>query len=65
MDVSHNREPLCNHCGFSVRRGVVPIIWPGNEGKMKAYCGIECWEAVAKSPFPFNRPAHIAAERGA
>lgn len=62
--MASRKELLCNHCGFPARRGRVPIIWPGNGGKMKLYCGIECWEAVAKVPFPFHRTAHLTAERG-
>lgn len=50
--MTSRKERLCNHCGFPARKGALPIIYPGNDGKAKAYCCVACFEAVAGRPLP-------------
>ena len=50
--VSGTKEALCNHCGFPVRKGILPIIHPSSQGHCKAYCCVACFEAVAGKQMP-------------
>jgi hypothetical protein len=55
---------LCNHCGFPVTRGKLPIIFPGKEGYCKPYCSVKCFEAVAGYSLPEPmRSQHLAVEQ--
>lgn len=59
------KEVICNRCGYPVRKGVLPIIFPGNGGKCKPYCSVVCFEATAGFELPEPmRSNHLRVENG-
>lgn len=65
--MSSRKEIACNRCGFPVRRGKLPFIWPSNEtgtGRA-AFCGVDCIEATAVGRLPEPmRTYHLEVEAG-
>jgi hypothetical protein len=59
------KETLCSTCGFPVRRGKIPIIWPGlpPAGKI-IVCSVDCLEAKGGIMHPQLREIHKQIEGG-
>jgi len=57
------RIPICETCTFPLRRGRVPIIWPGVPPKSRLqFCSLRCAEAKGVQMHPIQRAAHERAE---
>lgn len=54
-------EILCHGCNFPVRRGRVPIIWPGTAATA-VYCSLACAEKKGVVMHPYQRMLHAKAE---
>ena len=56
------RTLLCHQCGFAVRRGHIPIIWPGT-ARTALYCSLDCAEKAGVQMHPLQSKLHRAAEK--
>jgi hypothetical protein len=57
------RDPICHTCLFPLRRGRLPIIWPGVFPMVRtAFCSLRCAEAKGVQMSPKQRAAHEKGE---
>jgi hypothetical protein len=58
------RDVPCNTCGYPVRKGALPIIWPSNKLGRAAFCGVECFERTMGGTIPEpQRTWHLECEK--
>jgi hypothetical protein len=56
------KTPLCHGCNYPVKRGAVPIIWPGT-AHTAVYCSLKCAESKGVQMHPIQKALQEAAEK--